>query len=86
MRLPLFQRRMRLRRLGLLLISELNQQRSRGLSGVNCLVLLSALPQHCKSRRASESGVKGEAVISYRNPLIPPTAGKDLKSSGFPTA
>ena len=29
-------------------------------------------------------GVKGEAVISYRNPLIPPTAGQDLKSSGFP--
>jgi hypothetical protein len=28
--------------------------------------------------------VKGEAVISYRNPLIPPTAGKDLKFSGFP--
>ena len=26
----------------------------------------------------------GDAVISYRNPLIPPTAGQDLKSSGFP--
>jgi hypothetical protein len=23
----------------------------------------------------------GEAVISYRNPLIPPKAGQDLKSS-----
>jgi len=26
----------------------------------------------------------GETVISYRNPLIPPTAGQTLKSSGFP--
>jgi hypothetical protein len=25
----------------------------------------------------------GEAVISYRNPLIPPTAERDLKFSGF---
>ena len=41
---------------------------------------LLSLPQHCKSRRASESSVKGEAVIYYRNPLTI----LDLKSSGFP--
>ena len=28
--------------------------------------------------------VKGEAVIPYRKPLIPPKVEQDLKSTGFP--
>jgi hypothetical protein len=40
MRLSLLQQRMRLRRLMLLLIPELNQQRALGFSGVNRLVLI----------------------------------------------
>jgi hypothetical protein len=41
-------------------------------------------PNVAKAGGLQSPGIKGEAVISYRNPLIPPTAGQDLKSSGFP--
>ena len=41
-------------------------------------------PNVAKVGGFQSQGIKGEAVISYRNPLIPPTAGQDLKPSGFP--
>ncbi|MGD8720870.1 MAG: hypothetical protein PVG46_03660 [Desulfobacterales bacterium] len=41
-------------------------------------------PNAAKAGGLQSQGLKGDAVISYRNPLIPPTAGQDLKSSGFP--
>jgi hypothetical protein len=57
----------------------------------NCETLgFSKIPQPAVNSKVAKvgglqsQGVKGEAVIYYRNPLIPPTAGLDLKSSGFP--
>jgi hypothetical protein len=43
-------------------------------------VLTSKTPNIAKAGGLQSQGVKGEAVISYRNPLTT----QDLKSSGFP--